>query len=385
LHARACKYFFISKFIRRKTFEGKKLKITKERKHMALEIKRIPIANIVITKDNPRQAFNEESLRRLGESIRSHGLMQPIIVRPKESYYELVVGERRLRAAQLIGLTEIEARIQDIDDATSMELRLIENTHREDLTDAEKGNAVYALIENYPKKYETVKDVAREVNTPYATVSSWCRASEKLSPKVKQLIHMDRLDDSKARYLLKYDHSTQNRLAETIVEHGLTWRQIVDFIKQYDDDPAVNLDDLADEFMGTKKVEISVEKLTPEARREVEEIIEEKRELAEKARKKAIKKAQEAPRRKPRRIKPKAEVPRVSGVPAREVTVAPTIEASRTEVEKMPERPETKGVVLTALVPTELFSKVTGLAAERQTTLAETVVYIIEQFFNQRE
>jgi ParB family chromosome partitioning protein len=117
------------------------------------ETKRIPIGNIVITKDNPRQIFDEEPLRRLGESIRTHGLLQPIIVRPKEGYYELVVGERRLRAAQLAGMDEIEAKIEEIDDATCTELRLIENTHREDLTDAEKGDAVYVLIEKYPEKY----------------------------------------------------------------------------------------------------------------------------------------------------------------------------------------------------------------------------------------
>lgn len=346
------------------------------------EIKRIPIANIVVTKDNPRQAFNEESLKRLSESIRSHGLMQPIIVRPKEGYYELVVGERRLRAVQLIGMTEIEAKIDDIDDATSMELRLIENTHREDLTDAEKGNAVYSLMENYAEKYESVADVAREINTPYGTAIGWCRASEKLSPKVKQLISMDKLDDSKARYLLKYDHSTQDKLAKTAVKYGFTWRQIAYFIKRYDTNPTENLDDLAEKVMGIRKVEIPVEELTPEARREVEEIIEEKRELAKKARREAIKKA---PKRRLRRIKPKPEVPSVSSVPTREGIVATTIEAPSREVEEIPERPETKGVVLTALVPTELFSKLTSFTAERQTTLAETVVYVIEQFFKQRE
>ena len=353
------------------------------------EIKRIPTTSVVITKDNPRQIFDEEPLRRLGESIISHGLMQPIIVRPKEGYYELVVGERRLRAAQLVGLTEIEAKIEDIDDATCMELRLIENTHREDLTDAEKGDAVYTLMENFPERYKNIADVAREIDTAHHTVVGWCRASEKLSPKVRQLISANKLDDSKARYLLKYDHSTQDRLAETFVKRDLTWRQISDFIKRYDADKTANLDDLADETVGIKKVEVPMGKLTPEARREVEEIIEEKRELAEKARKEAIEKAWKAPKRKTRRIgarpEVKAEVPTLPSVPAREEIIAPAIEAPGPEVEKIPERPETKGVPLSALVPTELFSKVTSLAGERRATLGETVVYIIEQFFEMRE
>ena len=73
------------------------------------EIKSIPVGKIVITGDNPRKEFNLESLNLLGDSIQSHGLLQPILVRPKEDYYELVVGERRLRAVQLKGMYEIEA------------------------------------------------------------------------------------------------------------------------------------------------------------------------------------------------------------------------------------------------------------------------------------
>jgi len=104
---------------------------------------KISIDKIVVSKDNPRQSFDEEGLRRLGESIREHGQLQAIIVRPKGSQYELVVGERRLRARKLVGLTEIEVSVQDLDDATCMEFRLIENTQREDLTETEKGNATF--------------------------------------------------------------------------------------------------------------------------------------------------------------------------------------------------------------------------------------------------
>ncbi|GAG68476.1 unnamed protein product, partial [marine sediment metagenome] len=91
------------------------------------EIKMIPVGKIFITGDNPRKEFNLDSLNDLGESLLSHGLLQPIIVRPKEDYYELVVGERRLRAARLKGIFEIETRIETLDDATCMEYRLIEN------------------------------------------------------------------------------------------------------------------------------------------------------------------------------------------------------------------------------------------------------------------
>ena len=349
------------------------------------EVKHIRIENIVVTKDNPRQTFDEEPLKRLGESIRSHGLIQPIIVRPKNGYYELVVGERRLRAAQLVGLTEIEAKIEDIDDATCMELRLIENTHREDLTESEKGDAVLTLLEEYAEKYPTLTSIAKAIDKSPAYILMWVAKSRKLSDNVKKLIDTTALSDRQARHLLKYDHATQDKLARVIVRKKIATTLVPDFVKLYDADPERDLDDLADEAMGIRKVEIPMKKLTPEARREVEEIIEEKRELIKKARREAIEKALKAPRRKKRRIKPKAEVPTVPGVPPREEIIPPTVEALRPEVEKIPERPETKGVVLTALVPTDLFTKVTSLAAERRATLGETVTYMIEQFFKWRD
>ena len=336
------------------------------------EVKTIPIGNIIITKDNPRQEFKEEPLRRLGESIKTHGLLQPIVVRPKNGYFELVVGERRLKAAQLIGLTEIEAKIQDIDDATCMELRLIENTHREDLTESEKGDAILTLLEKYPEKYPTLTSIAEAINKTPTYIRMWVAKSRKLSDNVKKFIDAMALSDRQARHLLKYDHATQDKLAKVIVRKKMPTTLVPDFVKLYDANPKRDLDDLADEAMGIKKVEIPMEKLTPEARREVEEIIEEKKELVKKARREAIEKALKAPRRKPRRMKPKPEVKAEVPTP-------------RPEVEKIPERPETKGVVLPLVMPTDLFSKVTSLAAERRATLSETVVYMIEQFFKLRE
>jgi ParB family chromosome partitioning protein len=341
------------------------------------EIKSIPIKNIVITGDNPRQRFDEESLRALGESIKTHGLLQPVIVRPKEGYYELVVGERRLRAAQLVGLQEIDAKIQDLDDATCMELRLIENTHREDLTDAEKGDAVYMLMLKYPEKYPTIKSVADAINVPYETVRNiWCAKSRKLSEKVRECISGDRLEESQGLLLMKYDHSTQDKLASTLVKHKLTKRQTIEFLKKFDINPKANLDDLADEVLGIKKVEVELAKLSPEARREVEEIAEEKKKLVKEARKRAIKKASEAPKRRiPKRIRRRVEVK----------PPKPEVPPPKPTVEKIPEVPETRGVSVAVLMPTELFGKITSLAAEKTMQISDTIVYCLEKFFEWRE
>jgi len=260
------------------------------------EIKRIPLGKIVITGDNPRQEFDLESLERLGDSIESHGLLQPIIVRPIEDRYELVVGERRFRAMQLKGMGEIVARVEELDDTTCMELRLIENTHREDLTDAEKGDAIYGLMGKYPEKYSTIKRVADSLDKPYGTVLQWTTKSRKLSDHVRELIITNALVEAQASYLMKYDPQTQDRLADTIVRYDLSSVITPKFLKLYDAEPEADLGDLANEAKGVKKVEIEVGKLSEAARKEVEGLLEERAKRVEEARERALEKAWKAPR-----------------------------------------------------------------------------------------
>ena len=260
---------------------------------------KIAIDKIIVSKDNPRQNFDEEGLRRLGESIKEHGQLQSIIIRPRGSGYELVVGERRLRASKLIGLTEIEATIQDLDDATCNEFRLIENTQREDLTDAEKGNAITLLLEKYPEKYPTLARLAIIVQKSDATIIRWLQKSERLSEYLKKCICAQILSERVASDLLRFPREEQNKLARAIIDykikpgHHELDRQ---FIKSYtlnpDKYPTVeSLEELANEVKGIKKVAIDLDKLSPKSRAEVE------RKLAEaKKEATAIKKATSKPR-----------------------------------------------------------------------------------------
>ena len=271
-------------------------------KRMA-KIEKVPISRIVITGDNPRQEFNGESLRSLGESIKTYGLLQPILVRPRGDYYELVVGERRLKASELVGLTEIEARIEELDDATSMELRLIENTHREDLTNAEKGDAVYALWEAFPEKYPTIKSVAEAINTPYGTIQNWCAKSRKLSEYVKELTASGKLTERAAQSLLKYDNITQDKLAMAIVEFDIRGgREGAErkFMQLYDANPEAGLRKLAEKAKGIPTVQIPVESLSEEARKEVKRVLEARKKEVIEARKISIKKASRSSRRERR-------------------------------------------------------------------------------------
>lgn len=352
------------------------------------DVKSIPIENIVVTEDNPRQRFDEDPLRSLGESIKTHGLLQPIVVRPRKGYYELVVGERRLKAARLVGLREIDAKILDLDDATCMELRLIENTHREDLTEAEKGDAVLSLMEKYPYKYPTIASVAEAINMAPYSPQRWVAHATRLSEKVKMLIDTGRLSDRQARHLLKYDHTTQDKLSEVIVRKNVSTTRVPDFTGRYDVNPKADLDDLADEVMGIRKVEVALERLRPETRKEVEEIIEEKKKLVKEARQRFVKARKFHKRRVRKKVGRQLEAKRPT---VSEPQVTPPeldveeISLPEPEAQMIPEIPETRGVSVAVFMPTDIFSKVTGLAGELRMQLGETIVYCTEKFFEWRE
>jgi len=260
-----------------------------DERYMA-EIKKIAINRIFISKDNPRREFDKEALKELAESIRTHGLLQPIIVRPKDGNYELIIGERRLRACKMLGLTEIDAKIDTIDDSTSLELRLIENTQRTDLTDAEKGDAVYTLMERFPDKYPTVQHLAEAIRKPMGTVTSWTRKSDMLAESVRELVGAHKLTEKSASYLLKYDHDIQFKLANIVANYPLKERQAIKFFALYDANPHANLNKLADEARGLERVEVDLSKLSKTGRKEVEAYL-------EKREKEAIKKTVEARQR----------------------------------------------------------------------------------------
>ena len=102
-------------------------------------------------------------LEEFPENIKEYGVLEPILVKAKEEKFEVIVGERRVRASILAGLKEVPAIIRALTDRQTDELRLIENIHREDLTTPEKGDAVLALLENYPEKYPTlIRSITRE-------------------------------------------------------------------------------------------------------------------------------------------------------------------------------------------------------------------------------
>ena len=257
----------------------------------------IPINMLVYSGRNPRNEMR--GLEELAENIKEYGVLEPIIVRKKEEKFEIVVGERRVRASIMAGLKEIPTIVRAISDSQADELRLIENIHREDLTDAEKGDAIYALIENYPDKYQSIADVARFLGKSYHTVFDWTRKTRMLSDYVKTIFSSspEQFTDFHARALLKYDHSTQDKLADVIVRKAIPTTTLPNFLKLYDTNPTANLDALADEAKGVKKVTVEVERLPWIARRAVKKAVKKREKWAEEMREKALTKAREAPRK----------------------------------------------------------------------------------------
>ena len=116
---------------------------------MAERTEELKISLIVPNEYQPRHTFDEESLGELADSIREHGVVQPILVRRKNHQYELIAGERRLRAAEMAGLKEIPAIVRDYSDKQSAEIALIENLQREGLTVIEEGEAYHRLMDEY--------------------------------------------------------------------------------------------------------------------------------------------------------------------------------------------------------------------------------------------
>jgi len=345
-----------------------------------------------VTENNPRQGFDEGKIAKLADSINSHGLLQPLIVRPRGSKYELVVGERRLRACVKLGLSTVKADVRDLEDNEVTELRLIENIHREDLTNADKGDGVYALLERYPEKYPTIKRVAKALNVNYKTVkNNWCRKSRKISNNVRKGILQNSLSEVAVRYLLKYPHKIQDKLAEVAINNKLTQEQAIKLFKAYDENPETNLKQKALDVKGFKKVRVDLSELTEEARGEIQDIIDEKKE-------KAKKKAKEVPpdeerciaittsgeRCKNRRLTGKQYCGSHDPEKKKSKKAKPKTEVKKTETEDTSVSEETKTLTIPPLeLPIPLFEKLSNFMVQQRMMVGEAIIYILDSFFEE--
>ncbi len=195
----------------------------------------IPVNAVAPNPRQPRTTFEDDSLDALALSIQEVGVLQPIVVRKAASGFELIAGERRLRAAKKAGLATIPAVIRDSDDAESLREALIENIHREDLNPVELAEAFRELLEELGLKQETL---AERLGMSRSHIANTIRLLQ-LPPDVQRLLAQGRIQAGHGRALLSLaDGEAQGTLAVRIAAEDLTVREVEELVRNYLEHPA---------------------------------------------------------------------------------------------------------------------------------------------------
>ncbi|MEM9753305.1 MAG: ParB/RepB/Spo0J family partition protein, partial [Planctomycetota bacterium] len=208
---------------------------TSPTEHAELELVWLDLARVSPNPHQPRQEFDQDKLAELADSIRTHGVMQPVVVRPRRGLdravegYELIAGERRWRAAQIAGLPALPAIVRDLDDEASAELALVENLQREDLNPIERAEALHALHIQFGLTHE---QIGEKVGLKRSSVSNLLRLLE-LGPALRQQVALGTLTMGHARALLGATSPEVEDRALRVIEamDGVTVRQAEDLIR----------------------------------------------------------------------------------------------------------------------------------------------------------
>lgn len=222
-------------------------------------INEVKITDVEPNLNQPRKEFDQEKLGKMAESIKEHGIIQPIVVRRNDDKYEIIAGERRWRAARIAGLTKVPIVIRELDDKQVMEAALIENLQREDLNPLEEANGYDVLI----KKYKLTQDeISQMVGKSRPAVSNTIRLLT-LDDRVKDLIGEDKLSAGHARALVVLQEGDmQYEIAKKIIAKELSVREteklLADMenkkpIKKKVKDPVFSeIEDSLKNYLGTK-------------------------------------------------------------------------------------------------------------------------------------
>lgn len=188
----------------------------------------VKITKIEPNREQPRKIFDEDALQELADSIKQFGLLQPILVQDRKTYYEIIAGERRWRAAKLAGLKEVPVIIRNYTEQEILEISLIENLQREDLNPIEEAQAYKRLLEEFNLKQD---EVAERVSKSRAAVTNSIRLL-KLSENVQQMVIDDMISTGHARALLAVeDADEQYNLAQKIFDEKLSVRDVEKLVK----------------------------------------------------------------------------------------------------------------------------------------------------------
>ncbi|MGI6082633.1 MAG: ParB/RepB/Spo0J family partition protein [Limnochordia bacterium] len=189
----------------------------------------IAVTRISPNSAQPRRRFSPEQLEELAASMREHGILEPVIVRPKGKDYELVVGERRWRAAQLAGLTVVPAIVRDLDDREVLEMALVENLQRQDLNPMEEAEAFSRLAEEFGL---TQEEIAERVGKKRSTVANRLRLLE-LDAGLQDQVRQGRLSAGHARALLGIpDDEDRREIADRVISEELSVRAVEEMVRK---------------------------------------------------------------------------------------------------------------------------------------------------------
>ena len=225
---------------------------------MSETLKEIELKKIRPNRLNPRLEVNIEHLNELAASIREVGLLEPIIVRPVNDEYEVVVGERRYRASQQAGLEKVTAIIREYSDDEVVELNLIENVQREELNAIEKGNVCKYLLENCPEKYPSQNAIAKKIGIGSNAVSLWLRTVEVVPKEAQKYVAPSTISGQVPEG--KIDYQTAVKVGRSVEEP----EKRVEVIKK-----------LAEKRLPVKERTEVIKKMVSEPEKTIEEVIKE--------------------------------------------------------------------------------------------------------------
>ena len=178
----------------------------------------------------PREDFDSQSLEELTQSIKEKGVIQPILVRRKGDNYELIAGERRLRAANLLNLKEIPAIIKDAEDLDSLEIALIENIQRQGLNPIEEAHAYQYLIDKFKVTQERISEVLGKARVSITNTLRLLTLPQEIQEEIKK----GRISFAHGRALLELgDANQQRRLAQEVISKGWSVRELENYLKSH--------------------------------------------------------------------------------------------------------------------------------------------------------
>lgn len=211
--------------------ESKKEKVVETviEEKIVYDIQKVKISMVEPNREQPRKQFEEDALLELSDSIRQHGILQPLIVLQKNDYYEIIAGERRWRAAKLAGLKEVPIIVKDYTELQVVEVALIENIQRENLNPIEEAMAYKKLLNEYNLKQD---EIAEKVSKSRTAVTNTMRLL-KLGDKVQQMIVDEMISTGHARALLAIeDVEYQYQIAQKVFDEKLSVREVEKLIKE---------------------------------------------------------------------------------------------------------------------------------------------------------